>query len=118
MVMVRFSKEWEEKLGSGQKTQTIRPMQSYRHLAVGDRIDCWITERRVGVNRPIPSRKAAIGIVTEIIEEVPFFTLFQDTIAKADGFHDWKEMYDWFMAHYNKNALYNQKFKIIRWEKK
>ena len=109
MVMIRFSPEWEEKLRSGEKTQTIRRMPSYQHLRVGDRIDCCITERR-------EVRRVATGIVVEIIEDVPFSELLCDEIAQQDGFQDPAEMCNWFYEHYGKQAVSNQKFRIIRWE--
>jgi len=116
MVMVKFSPEWEEKLRSGEKTQTIRRMSSYRHLKIGDRIDCWITERREDMRWSIPVRKVAAGIVVEILKEVPFCELLCDEIAQRDGFQDQHEMYSWFCEHYGKQAVTNQKFRIIRWE--
>ena len=116
MVMIRFSPEWEEKLRSGEKTQTIRRMPSYQHLRVGDRIDCWITERREDMRWSIPVRRVATGIVVEIIEDVPFSELLCDEIAQQDGFQDPAEMCNWFYEQYGKQAVSSQKFRIIRWK--
>ena len=115
MVVVRFS-VFEDKIRSGEKKQTIRPFENYRHLKIGNKVHCYSTERREGIRRPVLKELLHVGRCTEVLFQVPW-RLIRDNeyLARLDGFKDAREMRAWFEARYP--DLHDAKrFRIIRWD--
>lgn len=114
MVVVRFS-VFEEKVRSGKKKQTIRPAETYRHLKVGDKIQCYSTKKVPGSWRPIVDELLYEGVVTEI--QVDTWGEIRDKfdVAWLDGFDDEEEMKQWFEKKYGKIPE-DRNFRIIRWK--
>jgi len=114
VVVIRFS-VFEDKVRSGEKKQTIRPFEDYRHLKVGNKVHCYSTEKREGVKRPVLKELLYVGVCTEIIAPILYKDfMLDDQIAKLDGFKDAEDMRQWFLKQYPDLNLYKI-FRIIRW---
>jgi len=113
MVTVRFS-EFVDKVGSGEKRQTIRPFENYRHLKVGNFVDCYSTKKVSGVRRPVLDKLLYVGVCTEILIRPWGEIKGDEEIAKLDGFDSAEDMETWFTRRYGK-IKDERLFRIIRW---
>lgn len=113
MVVLRFS-TMIGKVRSGQKKQTIRPAKFYKHLEVGDEVQCWSTKKTATSRRPILNKRLYVGRVYHIML-LPWRLIRKDAdLAKRDGFKNAKEMRDWFENLYPRIGD-NDLFRVIRW---
>jgi hypothetical protein len=117
MVAISFSPEFAELVASGRKTQTIRQSASAKP---GQRIQLYTGQRTKAC------RKLGEAICTEVKPvklSRPFVVIDGETLgfggslqfARADGFHDYEDMWTWFNEHYGLN---NFRGFVIRWAKK
>lgn len=113
MVLVRFSK-FIEKVRSGEKKQTIRPAEFYKHLEEGDKIHCYSTKKVQGVSRPVTDELLYEGRIISI-EIRSWADIATDTIAIMDGFENLEKMQGWFRRKYLDLAP-DKKFRIIHWK--
>lgn len=115
MVVLRFTTMFD-KVRSGEKKQTIRPIENYKHLKPGDKVHCYSTEKRKGVSRPVTKELLYVGICVEISEIMWDHFKWSDRIAGLDGFKDAVEMRRWFEERYGQDLYPRKQFRIIRWE--
>lgn len=71
-------------------------------------------EKREGVNRPVPARKAVWGRVTEVIENIPLDRLLDADTAERDGFDNVDAFASWFESRYGED-VYDMMFRVIKW---
>jgi hypothetical protein len=114
VVVIRFS-VFHDKIRDGMKTQTIRPIDTYRHIRLGDLIHCYSTKKVEGVRRPVLHELLRKGFCEEII--IARFGDFKDNedIAVRDGFVNAESMEFWFNAKYP-DITDDMLFRIIRWK--
>jgi hypothetical protein len=105
-----------DKIRSGEKRQTIRPAEQYRHLHIGDKVHCYSTKRKKGVRRPVTNELLCRGFCVEIIVKTWKRIKNDEKTAKLDGFANAEEMREWFQKKYQR--LPDHKLlRIIKWFK-
>ena len=102
MVAYSFKKQFADKVESGEKKQTIRPVGKRRHAKVGDALQLYTGQRSTSCRKlrdAVCVFTASVRIDTDkFTSRSPFVAQYDgvDGIAKADGFESWEAMRDWF----------------------
>ena len=103
-----------DRVRKGRKKQTIRPVDAYKQLKVGDKVHCYSTKKVKGVRRPVLDELLYVGVCSEILK-VAWKTIKDDkAVARMDGFKDSDEMKRWFAKKY-RDLTDDKLFKVIRW---
>lgn len=100
MPALDFQERFAEMVGTGRKTQTIRPTRK-RPIREGDRLYLKTGMRTKACRRlgdGVCCEAAPVTIATCTIWKGgrPLPSLWRDSVARKDGFECWSEMRDWF----------------------
>jgi hypothetical protein len=121
MVVVRFSEDIQrwipdyfQKIQQGIKKQTIRQVNAYANLRVGNKVHCYST-KKVPHRRPALDKKLYEGTCTEIDLVTWGKIENDDKIARLDGFNNSREMRKCFTEMYP-NIKNSTPLKIIKWK--
>ena len=107
MVTISFSL-FKEKILANQKRQTIRQLRKYP-IKVGDKLELYwkLRTKETELLKEVTCREVINIKLTDV--------LFDEKIAKEDGFENIFEMQNFFYSHYPNTYERDGDFVIIKW---
>jgi len=113
MVVLRFTREWYDKLLSGEKKQTTIPNNFM--IKRGTILDLWVTKRVQELRFSVLDKKVKRVRCSEVQEKTWGELKNDEEWAKKDGFQSLEEARKWFLRHYGELAD-STKFVVIKWD--
>jgi len=104
-MLLGFQKQFVDKILSGEKRQTIRARRKYP-IKVGDKLQLYYGLRTKQCKKIMDARCKQTHDIEIKSDGTIFINNFllnatYDPIAKADGFNNYNEMYNWFCKNHN-----------------